>query len=153
MVKVCSKCGIEKEVSEFYKDKKGKDGLRAYCKNCKLAQNKEFTNTEDGALWYKNYLKSYRKTEKCKNSIKKYNDNRKANETEQLKNKARKKLTAAIKSGELIKPDRCQICSSMENIEAHHHSYEEGFELDVIFICRDRCHKIIHKTIRDLEES
>lgn len=33
-LKFCSKCGQEKPVSEFYKDKSAKDGLGYYCKIC-----------------------------------------------------------------------------------------------------------------------
>ncbi len=32
--KVCSKCGIEKEVCEFYNRKKSRDGKRPECKIC-----------------------------------------------------------------------------------------------------------------------
>jgi hypothetical protein len=34
MVKKCSKCEIEKIYSEFYKDKRAKDGLMSWCKCC-----------------------------------------------------------------------------------------------------------------------
>ena len=33
-MKVCTKCKVEKELSEFYKDKSKKDGLQSYCKGC-----------------------------------------------------------------------------------------------------------------------
>lgn len=33
-LKKCSKCGIEKELSEFYEDKRAKDGLQSHCKGC-----------------------------------------------------------------------------------------------------------------------
>lgn len=33
--KVCSKCGIEKDKSEFHKHDGGKSGLRAFCKKCR----------------------------------------------------------------------------------------------------------------------
>lgn len=33
-MKRCKKCGELKAVSEFYKDKKSKDGLRSHCKPC-----------------------------------------------------------------------------------------------------------------------
>lgn len=34
MLKICTKCGIEKETSEFYKEKRKKDGLYSSCKEC-----------------------------------------------------------------------------------------------------------------------
>ena len=37
--KVCSKCNEEKEFGEFYKHKKGKNGLMSYCKECQLIQS------------------------------------------------------------------------------------------------------------------
>ena len=40
VVKKCSKCGQEKPLSEFYKDKKGKDGYKSECKQCEYARKK-----------------------------------------------------------------------------------------------------------------
>lgn len=37
--KVCSKCGVRKERSKFYKDSARNDGITAYCKDCKLKIN------------------------------------------------------------------------------------------------------------------
>ncbi len=34
MIKICSKCKISKEISEFFKNKTQKDGLQSYCKIC-----------------------------------------------------------------------------------------------------------------------
>lgn len=34
LTKVCTKCGEEKLLSEFYKDKHGKLGVRGDCKRC-----------------------------------------------------------------------------------------------------------------------
>lgn len=40
-MKVCTKCKIEKELSEFHKRKSSKDGLRSWCKECRRQYNKE----------------------------------------------------------------------------------------------------------------
>jgi hypothetical protein len=43
-MKICTKCKEEKEYSEFYKNKKAKDGYRIYCKSCEkkyVEDNKE----------------------------------------------------------------------------------------------------------------
>lgn len=32
--KTCSKCGVRKPLSEFYRSSKGQDGRRADCKTC-----------------------------------------------------------------------------------------------------------------------
>lgn len=43
--KVCSKCGKELPLSEFYKYKKTRSSLRSYCKKCQIAEN--FANRND----------------------------------------------------------------------------------------------------------
>lgn len=39
-MKVCSKCKVEKDLSEFYNRKSSKDGLMAHCKVCDKAKGK-----------------------------------------------------------------------------------------------------------------
>jgi len=39
-LKICTRCGIEKEVSLFYPSKKTKDGVRCQCIKCGIAYNK-----------------------------------------------------------------------------------------------------------------
>ena len=34
MNKICSRCGIEKDVNEFEKDKRAKNGVGSCCKKC-----------------------------------------------------------------------------------------------------------------------
>ena len=43
-LKICSKCGKEKEVKEFYADKKQKSGLYPSCKKCKTRNVKKYQN-------------------------------------------------------------------------------------------------------------
>ena len=42
MTKRCAKCGIEKPTSEFRKDRKSKDGLGCWCKDCDRAYKREY---------------------------------------------------------------------------------------------------------------
>ena len=46
LTKVCPKCGRELPLSEFYKDKSNKDGLRTYCKEC----HKEYAKSYDKCI-------------------------------------------------------------------------------------------------------
>lgn len=41
-MKVCQQCRVEKEFSEFYSDKRNKDGLYVVCKVCHQANNKKY---------------------------------------------------------------------------------------------------------------
>lgn len=54
---VCKKCNIEKDISEYHKHKKGKYGVRCYCKECRKKETR---------LDRKEYLKDYYKKNKEK---------------------------------------------------------------------------------------
>jgi len=43
MTKTCTKCGAEKDVSEFNKDNQKKDGYRSSCKVCSKKYADEYT--------------------------------------------------------------------------------------------------------------
>lgn len=45
MTKVCRKCGVEKEATEFNRNKGSKDGLYSWCRECANTQSR---------LWYQN---------------------------------------------------------------------------------------------------
>lgn len=40
-MKICKKCGIEKELTEFYRDNTTKDKLHSQCKKCAIKYSKE----------------------------------------------------------------------------------------------------------------
>lgn len=42
MVKVCTKCNVEKELAGFNKHKRYKGGFRSYCKSCENSQKKTY---------------------------------------------------------------------------------------------------------------
>ena len=49
-MKYCTKCGELKAASEFYKDKKVKDGLQSKCKECRNIAKKEYYRTKKGLV-------------------------------------------------------------------------------------------------------
>ena len=63
MSKKCAKCGIEKDESEFYKDKKGKNGLSYQCKKYHLKHSKEYKkkNRQKIADYKKKYYREHKK--------------------------------------------------------------------------------------------
>jgi len=56
--KICPKCGKEKPKSEFYKEKRRKDGLKCWCKECHLADSRKREKE------YNETRKNYRETHK-----------------------------------------------------------------------------------------
>ena len=55
--KICSKCGIEKDVCEFNTRKTSKDGYRGYCKKCHLDYSEKYINEHTEK--YKKYQDEY----------------------------------------------------------------------------------------------
>ena len=83
-MKVCTKCGIEKNEEEFYKHKGFKDGLNYWCKQCQNQQDKQWNQNnkeyrkQHSKQWYQNnkeYRKQYIKqwNQNNKEKIKQYN--------------------------------------------------------------------------------
>lgn len=68
MKKVCSKCGIEKLLDDFNKQKLGKNGRRANCRECQKKEHAEYRKSEHGKM----VRNAWKKTEKgweCEQSI------------------------------------------------------------------------------------
>ena len=83
-MKVCSKCKIEKPLSEFYKDKGKRDGLCSSCKECHINDYKEYSKNNKEKI--KEYARKYR--EKNKQKLQEYRNLHKEQKREyDLKNR------------------------------------------------------------------
>src|SRR5690625_7483955 len=58
MQKTCSKCNVEKPLSEFHKEKKGKLGVRAECKKCTKKRHSTYDTKEKYRKWVEKHKKS-----------------------------------------------------------------------------------------------
>lgn len=67
MSKICTKCKIEKDESEFYNIKRNVDGLDYYCKECRNRLSKDYMSKYSKNCYEdnKNFVESL-KTECCK---------------------------------------------------------------------------------------
>lgn len=123
-MKICTKCKKEKELNEFYKDKRHIDGLSSYCKEChnKGTEDWRKRHIEENKEYHRNYIASY-----------------------QAKNpnwlKAMNLVSKAIKKGKLKKLS-CERCGNPKAI-AHHPFYKYSEPLNVIWLCCKH-HKEIH---------
>lgn len=152
--KICFKCQIEKDIILFYKHKEMADGHLNKCIEC--TKNDVLLRTQDPAA--KERIVAYDKLRskdpsriaKCKIYVKRkrlnnpeyFANNRK--EYRRLfpgKYKATNKVNNAIRDGRLVKQP-CVICSTMEDLEAHHEDYRKY--LDVIWFCATH-HKAYHR--------
>lgn len=114
--KVCSKCKVEKSLSDFWKSKKEKDGLQVRCKGCRSdSYNKE-------------YQKKYRESRLEYFRMK--SDKYKREHPERIK--AHNDLKTAVRLGR-IKRQPCEVCGEPE-AEAHHKDYSRT--LEVSWLCK-----------------
>jgi DNA-binding PadR family transcriptional regulator len=119
-MKVCSKCGIEKDESEFYKDKNTKDGLFAFCKDCQKSYLKNKRDNNDYRLYNSNYQKEYIKSDKVKEGKKKstiiYSNSEKGKATAKAYYEYRKSLIPKIvKNIEIKETKKCNCCGVEKN--------------------------------------
>lgn len=156
-MKKCFKCGLAKELSEFYKHPKMGDGHLNKCKKC--ARQDVIKNRMDKVEYYRAYdryryetqpqrkelLEKIRKTEAHKISHKKAS--KKYYSVHLKKRKAHIKFGNALRDGK-IKKHPCEICGSTENIQGHHDDYSKP--LEVRWLCV-KCHNKLHKRKRAIE--
>ena len=50
--KKCSRCKVIKSTSEFNKNKRRKDGLKYYCKECRKSESDKIKDKERKRKWY-----------------------------------------------------------------------------------------------------
>lgn len=53
MYKSCTKCGKEKGLHEFPKERRSSDGVTARCKSCTSQYQKDWANRKGGAMYYR----------------------------------------------------------------------------------------------------
>ncbi len=131
MEKVCFKCGLLKELTDFYKHPQMADGHLNKCKECNRKDVIE--NRLKKVDYYREYDKnrgSRQGYEYCKEYRTKYPN----------KYKAHSLVNYAIKAGRL-KNEECRECGRVEDTHAHHDDYSKP--LNVRWLCPP-CHKSWH---------
>lgn len=151
-MKMCKCCGIEKEACDFSKDRRAKDGLQFKCKICE----KEYKMTNRKQI--SKQQRAYRKTPEGKATMRRYS---KSSEGKAAMQRYYLKLDLATAgrvtsrtltawAAQVKERDQCcQICGSIEQLEAHHIHHksewpEWALELsNGITLCKT-CHKNHH---------
>ena len=143
--KYCPRCGITKELSEFYKRGGSERGTRSPCKLCAQLRGRKYTRNNK---------------EKCIDRIRKQNRKNQKNgkarrwsrewgqkHPEQVR--SRNAVRHALESGE-IKKQPCERLSELcyGRMEAHHESYDKPLEVN--WFCQYH-HGERHREINELE--
>lgn len=93
-----------------------------YCVECNNARAKAYYSTDEGFASHKR-------------------SNTKTWDKYRYKQTAREAVAMALKTGRLVKPDKCEICAYQGRIEGHHNDYSRP--LAVVWVCTT-CHSQNH---------
>lgn len=164
VTKKCSRCGEDKSLKEFYKQKAGLLGRTGSCKDCRRDKQREYQKTEQSRVLKREWAKKNPEKEKLRNERFKENnpdywkEYYKQNSEIRIKNnkdwKKRnperhnfyKRFRRAVISGEIEKSEVCQMCGKNTKVEGHHFDYSNI--ANMIWVCRP-CHTVVHKKRRE----
>lgn len=139
--KKCFKCGTAKPIGDFYKLAHMRDGHLNKCKQCTIADVKQYRRNpvyrsrvlaydrERGSRRTADYLRAYR------------SENPDAA-------KAHQAINYAIRTGKMRRPSKCEACGAECVPHGHHHDYSKP--LAVVWLCV-ACHRQ-HHSMMDLIE-
>lgn len=135
-LKRCGKCREYLSLDLFTFDKKTKDNLTCWCKECCSRSRKKY--------YYANRKKVIDRTSEYRKnnpeiSIKSFH-NYKEKHPERII--AHNEIRRVMKAGELVRGS-CEVCGQ-SNAEAHHDDYSQP--LEVRWLCKTH-HKIIHRSV------
>lgn len=133
MTKVCSICGIEKDLSLFYKHPEMRDGFQKRCKLCCIEAERMRRITKPDFIH--EYERRRSKEPKRKEHLSRVAKN--WNEKYPERYKAHYLLTNAVRDGRIKKSPTCEICGKGGKIHGHHTDYSRP--LEVVWLCA-QCH-------------
>ena len=156
-MKKCTSCGGNKELDEFYKYAKAKDGLTASCKECIKLRDKRRYRTPKRQRWIKEKYTLYvqhnlaritkrksewlkRNPDKRRRITQKYYKKVMGNSVKHNKLLARRKLRYHVKMGNIQKLP-CEVCGNLI-VHGHHDDYTQP--LKVRWLCHQH-HIEFHK--------
>ena len=157
-MKKCFKCGLEKDISEFYVHKKMLDGHLNKCKECtkkdtfgitkeQIEKRKERDRNRPNAK--ERVLKNCQRIKNNEEARIKNNENKKEwYKKNKHKKYANNLVMRALYSGKLIRPLYCEKCNSDLKIEAHHEDYDKPYV--VVWLCVE-CHSNRHKELNKIK--
>lgn len=149
--KACSKCSIDKPLTEYYPKKTAKRGYTAACKSCHikdvLSRYKASPKQLNKSKWQKENQPKYEKDKKRNQSAKRRAYKKAYNTAYRAKNKekclAHRLVVKALRE-EVLSREPCEKCGDKKS-EAHHDDYSKP--LTVRWLCTH--HHKEHHAIED----
>jgi len=147
----CKTCGKDKDLNQFIiaRSKKGKVYYCGFCKDCDNKRRKEeyYENHKHELEYRRNYYRKNKEKwttkpltdEQKKRKVEKQRERRK---NDRRRSFAYKQIMYAVRDGNVIVPNNCEICNEGNTkIVGHHEDYDKP--LEVQWIC-EGCHATIH---------
>jgi hypothetical protein len=144
---ICSKCKVEKPLSEFHKDRRKKLGIRSSCKVCHNKTAGSYRGRNRDLLNEKQRLYSYENKEQIKEYFnmyrtKRYNEDTAFRILECLRGRVRWAINHGSKSASTVELVGCTVEVLRDHLESQftegmtwdNHSYE-GWHMDHIRPC------------------
>lgn len=154
MKKVCKKCEVEKELTDFSRDRTSSTGWTSACKKCRRIQCDNWTVNNKARVramarkrYYKNRVRMINYSAKWKannmDKVRQHDRNRVAKDPN--KPRARRVVKFAVDNGKL-QQSPCEVCGD-KDVQAHHDSYIKKDWLKVRWMCKFH-HIKHHKELR-----
>jgi hypothetical protein len=139
MLKLCKKCGKEKDASLFDRSSSSPDGLGGKCKMCESIRQADKYRRKRDAISDRNQ----RWKDENRDKITAYNKKHYAKEIDRYR--ARALAGRALLRGDITKNEVCAMCGGRSE-QGHHEDYSKP--LEVVWLCRS-CHKRRHAQIKE----
>jgi len=161
MGKACKRCGVHKELNEYYRHSQMKDGYLNICISCKLAYSQAYrTQNIDKVRAYdrardscpdrvharKEYIARLKEEEPVRYAKMRLAATKKYRGKNGKKAHAHTKVNNSLSAGKIAKPAHCSICGRNGKLEGHHADYPNP--LQVQWLCPS-CHKELHTALRE----
>lgn len=155
--KKCSKCGMTKPLTDYYKDKQNKSGLKGACKTCINLYSKQYWRDHTEKARERDRRWSRKPLSKL--SIHRRMAKYRSKEENLVKVRARHLVGSRVRRGSIIKPDTCSICHEKvprRNLHAHHSDYTKPLEF--IWVCSlgkregPSCHALLEREHHGLQQ-
>jgi hypothetical protein len=136
MEKTCFKCGVSKDLEEFYHHPQMAGGRVNKCIDCTRidVRNHRINNQDTVRAYDRKRAQEPHRVALRRATIARYDGQYPE------RRKAMTAVNNAVRDGRLKKLP-CAFCSASDGLEAHHHDYSKP--LDVTWLCRG-CHRRFH---------
>lgn len=137
----CSRCGEWKPEEDFNTDRSLSNGLASLCRDCSKKAHITYRSKHSDRI--RRTKQVYSKTKRGRRVSRRSATGWAKRNKEKVR--AQRKLQYAIRTGSIIRPDRCEKCSRRRSVEGHHKDY--AVPLDVQWLCR-KCHTKLRRSSR-----